>query len=171
MDCAVMADDDGRHGFDFLLGTWEIRHRRLTRRLAGATDWEEFASSARVTPLLDGLGLVDAYEFPVVPGIGRMSAMTLRLYDPATRVWTTWWATTLAPGRLDPPVAGRVQDGCVRLFGDDEHEGRPVRVRFEYRPAADGRAVRWEQAFSADGGQSWETNWIMDWERTGDPPG
>lgn len=49
------------------------------------------------------------------------------------------------------------------FFGDDVHEGRPVRVRFIWR-SADGTA-QWEQAFSPDGGTTWETNWVMDFTR------
>jgi hypothetical protein len=26
---------------------------------------------------------------------------------------------------------------------------------------------RWEQAFSEDGGETWETNWVMDFARAG----
>ena len=161
--------DDGRRGFDFLLGSWRIDHRRLRRRLEGCDEWDEFASSAEVVPVLGGLGIVDTYSAQHSP-FGAFDALTLRLYDPATGTWTTWWASSTAPGRLDPPVSGTARNGSARLFGEDVHEGRAVAVRFEYRRSVDGAAVLWEQAFSEDAGATWEVNWTMDWRRIASAP-
>ena len=156
--------DDGRRGFDFLLGRWRIDHRRLRRRLEGCDEWDGFVSSAEVVKVLGGLGIVDTYAAEDGP-FGAFDALTLRLFDPATATWATWWASSTAPGRLDPPVSGTARDGYARLLGEDADEGRAVAVRFEYRSTADGAAVRWEQAFSADAGATWEVNWTMDWRR------
>ena len=40
----------------------------------------------------------------------------------------------------------------------------PIRVRFIWSGIVAQRA-RWEQAFSEDGGITWETNWVMDFKR------
>jgi len=156
---------EGERGFDFLLGTWEIAHRRLRRRFEQCHDWDEFESTAIVARVLRGLGIVDTYSCPDAPG-GGFEALTLRLFDPATGLWTTRWASSTTPGRLDPPVQGAVSGGYALLYGRDVHAGRPVAVRFEYRAGPDGSTVRWEQAFSADGERTWEVNWTMDWRRT-----
>ncbi len=146
------------HDFDFLFGRWEVSHRRLKRRLAGDTEWETFAGTMHCRPILGGLGNVDDNVIHR-PG-GSYEACTLRLHDPASGAWTIHWIDGRDP-KLDPPMRGDFAGGAGTFFGEDEHEGRPIRVRFLWtRP--DATTGRWEQAFSEDGGASWETNWIME---------
>ena len=45
--------------FDFLLGDWQVRHRRLGRRLVGDTQWAEFGGTMRARSILAGLGNFD----------------------------------------------------------------------------------------------------------------
>ena len=82
--------------------------------------------------------------------------------------WSLYWADTWHAG-LCPPLVGGFEDGLGEFLGDDEHEGRPVRARFLWSGITE-RTARWEQAFSTDGGESWEVNWTMDFERLGDEP-
>jgi hypothetical protein len=153
-------ENDGRRDFDFLFGSWRVHNRRLLRRLEGCTDWEEFETALQVRPVLGGLGNIDAFTATALPDAASWEALTLRLFDPGTRSWSIWWASTGRPGHLDPPVAGRFVDGQGTFFGDDLHDGRPVRVRFEWKDIAPTSAV-WQQAFSLDRGETWETNWVM----------
>jgi len=145
--------------FDFLEGTWRIRHRRLRERLAGCEEWEEFESTSVAQRFFDGAGSFD------VGHLGHLgwSGMSLRIFDPETGEWSLWWANS-STGRLEPPVVGRFVDGRGEFQGDDVHEGTPVRVRFLWSAITESSA-RWEQAFSTDGGETWETNWLMDLER------
>jgi hypothetical protein len=154
-------DDDGRHDFDFLFGSWRVHNRRLLRRLEGCTEWEEFETALQTRAVLGGLGNVDTFVAP------SWQALTLRLFEPGTRTWRIWWAATGRPGQLDPPLAGRFADGHGTFFGDDVHDGRPVRVRFDWTDITPTSA-RWEQAFSADAGAGWETNWVMTLSRRDD---
>ena len=153
--------DDGRHDFDFLLGRWAVSHRRLRERLVGNTVWEQFAGTADSRAIMGGLGNVDdnLLELPA----GTYRAATLRVFDPATRLWSIWWIDGRRPA-LDPPVHGRFEEGVGTFLGDDLLDGRPIRVRFVWS-AITARSARWEQAFSADGGASWEDNWVMEFER------
>lgn len=154
---------DGRHDFDFLFGRWTIHNRKLANTLRpGSTDWIEFTAEGEARPILAGLGNIDSFIATDRPG-GGYEGMTLRLFDPQTDLWRIWWASTATPGRLHPPMEGRFVDGHGIFFCDDVLEGRPIQVRFDWTPGA--QSARWEQAFSYDGGRTWETNWIMSFTR------
>jgi hypothetical protein len=148
--------------FDFFIGHWRVSHRRLKERLLGCEDWENFEGRCRMWPLLDGLGNIDdnVLELPT----GPYRAASMRTFDPATQQWAIWWIDGRNPHRLDPPVVGGFVDGVGEFQCDDELRGQPVRVRYRWTDTATP-TPRWQQAFSADGGQTWETNWVMDFER------
>ncbi|HEY7396665.1 MAG TPA: hypothetical protein VH538_00065 [Gaiellaceae bacterium] len=147
--------------FDFWMGSWTVRGRKLRKRLAGCEDWDELEATSRAWPLLEGLGNVD--EFVTDSG-GGYAGMSLRVFDPRTRTWSIYWADSRYPGPLEPPVVGSF-DGDVGEFEcDDVFNGKPIRVRYTWS-RADPDAPRWEQAFSEDGGVTWETNWINDFTR------
>jgi hypothetical protein len=155
-------DHDGARDFDFLAGRWRVRNERLRRRLAGCDDWQSFDAIVESRPILGGLGNIDEFvtdEFDAEVYIG----MALRLFDGATRRWSIWWSSNRR-GVLEPPVVGGFADGVGRFEGDDVHDGRPVRVRFVWTDIGADHA-RWEQAFSADGGATWEVNWRMQFRR------
>lgn len=162
MDAA--RDVTGARGFDFLHGSWRIANERLQSRLSGSEEWERFEAEGTCRPILGGMGNVDDFR-PRGPGWDGFEAVALRLFDPAAGLWSIYWADN-ARGVLDPPVVGRFVDGEGEFVGDDRHEGAPVRVRFRWSGIT-ADAARWEQAFSADGGATWETNWIMRWARVG----
>lgn len=156
-----MADQSGIHDFDFLMGRWSVKSRRLTERLAGCAEWLEFDASLIAWPLLDGYANGDAFRADWGDGL---VGTTLRLFDPKTGLWSIWWAGKNNPV-LDSPVVGRF-DGDRGVFeAEDVFNGRPILVRFIWTR---GERPRWEQAFSEDGGRSWETNWIMDYTRISD---
>lgn len=146
--------------FDFFHGAWSVRHRRLVRRLAGCTDWQHFGGRCTVLPLLGGQGNVDDNLLELPDGPYR--AATLRAFDAATRQWSIWWLDGRAPSQLGVPMVGGFEGQRGVFFADETFEGRPIRVRFVWTA---GAAPRWEQAFSPDGGASWETNWTMDFSR------
>lgn len=145
--------------FDFLIGDWTVANRRLKQRLTGSDDWEEFEATSVAWSLLDGGANIDQFTFP-----DGTSALTLRLYEPESGQWSLSWATSTA-GRLFPPVVGAFTDGVGHFYGDDLHDGTPVRVRYIWSEITPTSA-RWEQAFSADAEKTWETNWIMELTRS-----
>lgn len=148
--------------FDFQQGRWHVRHRRLKARLAGCTEWEAFSGTSEQRPLLGGNGNVEDNLLHLPAGDYR--AVALRAYDPASGTWAIWWLDGRAPHGLDVPVIGRFEQGVGSFYADDTHDGRPVRMRFLWL-ATDSDAPRWEQALSADGGETWETNWVMEFTR------
>jgi hypothetical protein len=147
-----------KQDFDFLFGSWNIHNRYLKDRLRRSTEWVEFDARSHVEPLLDGFGHLDRYS--AIRDGSPFEGITLRLFDPATGEWWIHWADTRGARTLLPPMVGRFIGGVGELHGDETVDGKKVRCRFLWtRPTAD--SARWEQAFSEDGGKTWETNWIM----------
>jgi hypothetical protein len=152
---------DGSRDFDFLLGRWRVQNRRLVHRLKHSSDWEEFEATVTARGVLGGLGNVD--EFETDHWGPRFLGMSLRLYNPGTRLWSIYWADNRS-GALLPPVIGSFSDGVGVFEGPDECAGQPVISRFTWSEIT-GTSARWEQAFSPDARGSWETNWIMRFSR------
>ena len=160
----VLQNEATASDFDFWFGSWDVRNRWLRRRLAGSDDWEEFDATVVARPLLDGVGNEDEFR---TDHAGGFIGMSFRFFDPERRRWSIYWADSRRPGELDPPVFGTFT-GDVGLFeGEDVHRGRPILVRFTWSGVTTP-TPRWEQAFSDDGGRTWETNWVMDFTRAGE---
>ena len=160
---AAVALTGHEHDWDWLVGRWSVQHRRLKGRLIGSTEWEEFTGTSVLWLTLGGLGTVDdnVLELPA----GTYRAVTLRAYDAKSDQWSIWWLDARDPTRLEPPVRGGFKDGGGIFMGDDVLRDKPIKVRFQWLKIATN-APRWEQAFSPDGGVTWETNWTMDLTRT-----
>jgi hypothetical protein len=148
--------------WDFLVGRWTVKHRRLKARLAGSTEWEEFNGTSVLSTTLGGAGNVDDNVIELPSGTYR--AMGFRAFDPKTSQWSIWWLDARHPTTIDPPVRGGFRDGVGTFVGDDTLNGRPIKVRFLWSRMT-ANSAHWEQAFSADGGATWETNWVMDFTR------
>ena len=151
--------------FDFLTGTWHVRHRRLRSRLTGCTDWDEFESAFVARTHMSGLVSID--EGPLV-GVDGTSyrGMTVRTYDVAAREWVLHWFDSRYLAMDATPVRGRFVDGVGDFLAEDHHDGKPIIVRYRWTVLGDDKAT-WEQAFSTDDGRSWETNWEMEETRVG----
>lgn len=149
--------------FAFQSGLWRVQHHKLAERLTGCQRWIDFSGTCRAWEILDGDGNVEDQWLDDPAGAYR--AATLRRRDPITGRWSIWWhdARSMA---IDPPVVGGFDGSVGRFFADDTLRGQPIRVRFEWHIETPDRP-RWEQAFSGDGGLSWEVNWTMQFERMG----
>ncbi|MFF7308096.1 hypothetical protein [Streptomyces sp. NPDC008137] len=152
------------HDFDFFHGAWQVLHRRRTDFLDPHGDWTEFRGTSRCRPLFDGAANLDEVDMPRLAAKGA----TLRLFDPQTGRWSLNWASSIT-GTLFPPVFGRFEGGRGEFYGDDVHDGKDVRVRFVWSGVS-ATSARWEQAFSVDGGETWLTNWTMDFTRASGTP-
>ncbi len=148
---------DGANAFDFIHGRWHVANRRLEGRLAGSTTWRSFEALSDCRPLAGGIGNMDVFSTDFWEGF---VGMTLRFYDSTTQRWSLYWVDNRT-GILQPPVVGSFSGAIGRFEGDDRLDGRPVRVRFTWS-RADPERPTWEQAFSGDGGATWETNWVME---------
>lgn len=159
---------DASHDFDFLIGKWDISNRRLPKQLQGSNEWETFKATNHAHLLPGGIGNYD--EFLPVGWRPGFVGMSLRAFNPQTQAWSIFWLTNRDGGidakthGLQPPVVGRFEGDTGLFYGDELWEGRPIKVRFEWT-RLDPDAARWQQAFSADGGKSWEVNWVMELKR------
>jgi hypothetical protein len=149
----------GPDDFDFLAGSWYIRNRRLKQPLTASNDWDEFGSSSVCHRAFDGAA---NFEEISIPERG-FSGLTLRVFDPELKEWSLHWASS-RDGRLQPAVVGRFADGVGTFYSHEAYNGTDITVRFIWSQITP-QSARWEQAFSADDGKTWETNWIMEFTR------
>jgi hypothetical protein len=154
--------------FDWEAGAWDTRLRRLSKPLSGSQEWLEYSGTTVVTPLMGKRANI--VEFDVHGAAGRIAGVSLRLYQPASDRWSLHFAN-LANGMMTEPMLGSFQQGHGSFYGEDTLDGRKIQVRFLIIPL--GRDQwRFEQAYSADGGKTWEDNWIaIDTRRKQAAPG
>ncbi|GAA1655654.1 hypothetical protein GCM10009744_55230 [Kribbella alba] len=145
--------------FDFLNGHFDVVHRQLIKPLTGSDEWEEHLGTCSARTHFDGAVSIDEMQFPAKGFYG----MSLRLFDPVEKEWSIYWINSKTY-ELFPPVRGRWADGSCWLVGEDEHEGRPILASYRWCDITDSTA-HWVQAFSVDGGETWELNWTMDFTR------
>ena len=154
-------ENDGRNDFDFLLGAWKVHHRILKQRLKGCLDWQELEGDTVNRKILNGLGNIE--ETVIHMQTGPVQAIALRLFDPKSKEWSIYWSTDRT-GILDVPVIGGFKDECGQFYSHEVFEGRHIYSRFIWSKIT-ASSAQWEQAFSEDGGKTWETNWVMEFER------
>lgn len=156
---------DGQHDFDWEVGTWETQVRVLRNPLSGATpDWAEFRGTSVVRPIL--YGRANSVELSVRGEKGQIEGVALRLYNPQTRQWNINYAS-IRGGTMTAPIYGGFDGkGRGEFYGQEMLDGRAIQVRFVITSGSKSEA-RFEQSYSADGGKSWEANWIaIDTRRT-----
>jgi hypothetical protein len=153
---------DGRNDFDFLIGSWDVHNRRLRERLKGSTDWEEFEGKLVARKILGGLGNID--EVVMERESGTLEGFTLRLFDPRSEQWSIYWADSLR-AVLQTPMVGGFKNGRGEFYDHETFEDKKIFSRFIWSEITK-TSCKWEQAFSTDGGKTWETNWINVFKRT-----
>ena len=152
-------EQEAPHDFDFIIGDWRVHHRRLKDRLTGCTEWETFKGLSSTQKTLGGYGNVEDNQI-FLPS-GNYRAVAVRSFDREAQSWSIWWLDGRFPGVIDTPVVGHFTDGVGAFFAEDSLNGLPIKIRFTWRQSSNGNP-NWDQAFSADGGISWETNWEME---------
>jgi hypothetical protein len=160
---AATSERDGQRDFDFELGSWNIHLRKLLHPLTGSKEWVRFDGTSVTRKVWDGRAQLE--EFETNGAAGHIEGLTLRLYDPETREWSLFWANS-RDGRMAPPQIGKFNDGIGEFYAMDTLNGRTILVRFIWSKTS-SNSPHFEQAFSDDGGKTWEVNWITDQTRTG----
>ena len=142
--------------FDYLIGNWKLKNRKLKSRLTHSTEWVEFESRVEMHQILDGNGNIDKY---MDTATGKpYEGVPLRLFNSKTKLWSIYWADNNS-GTLDPPVVGSFENSIGHFFGEDTFNGKKIIVVFRW-DVRDPDLPVWSQAFSADDGKTWEWNSI-----------
>src|SRR5262249_9869846 len=150
-----------QHDFDYLVGTWKLRNRKLKSRLTHSTEWVSFESRVEMHQILNGLGTIAKYTDQ--PSGKHFGGVALGLLTPATRLGSIYWADSNS-GSLDPPVVGSFENKIGHFFARDTYKGQPIIVVFRW-DVRDPSLPVWSQAFSTDEGKTWEWNSINVSER------
>jgi hypothetical protein len=153
---ATAASPAGQRDFDWELGAWDTTLKRLSKPLSGKGEWLEYKGTTIVKELMGKRANI--VEFDVSGPAGKIAGVSLRLYQPASGQWSLHFAN-LANGLMTEPMLGSFKQGQGTFYGEDTLGERKIRVRFLIIPVNAGQ-WRFEQAYSADEGQTWETNWI-----------
>jgi len=168
---ASAAEDDWSHDFDFDLGTWKTHSTRLMHPLAhsaasSASDWADLDGVTVVKPIWGGKANLAELKSDG-PG-GHVELLSLRWYNAKTRQWSLDFATSKG-GVLGTPGVGEFKNGRADFYDQEDFNGRAIFVRFSIWPV-DKDTSRSEQAFSDDGGKTWEVNWKTTYTRVPDQP-
>jgi hypothetical protein len=147
---------DGQHDFDFEIGTWKTQLRRLLNPLTGSTTWVEYEGITIVRKVWNGRA--NLVELSADGPAGHFEGLSLRLYNPKSRQWSLNFAS-INGGVMTPPTIGEFKNGRGEFFNQETYNGRAIFVRFIISDITPN-SCRFEQAFSADGGKTWEVNWI-----------
>lgn len=155
------SETSSKNDFDYLVGNWNIRNRTLKKPLAGSDEWEEFDATQEFRQILVGLGNFDIFHTEL--GGKPFEGLTVRLFDPKTRLWTIYWADSNA-GKLDDGKVGSFNGDEGEFFGREVVAGKDVIVKFHWDKRNPQTPI-YSRAFSADAGRTWEWNWYSNFSR------
>jgi hypothetical protein len=147
---------DGQHDFDFEIGIWKTHLKRLLNPLTGSTTWVEYEGTTVVRKVLNGRA--NLVELVADGPAGHFEGLSLRLYNPQSRQWSLNFANVNS-GVLAQPTIGEFKNGRGEFYDQETLNGRAILVRFVISDITPN-SCRFEQAFSDDGGKTWEVNWV-----------
>jgi len=157
----IAEKQDGQNNFDFEFGTWKTSIKRLLHPLTGSNEWVEYQGTSIVRKVWDGRANLG--ELEVKSANGHIEGLSLRLYDPQSRQWRIYWANS-KDGILGTAMIGGFKNGRGEFYDQEDFQGAAIYVRFVFSDITP-TFFRLEQAFSADGGKTWEPNWIATFNR------
>ena len=156
---------DGQRDFDFEIGTWKTHLKRLMHPLSGSKTWAEYDGTTVVRKVWNGRA--NLVELVATGPAGHFEGLNLRLYNPESHQWSLNFANS-ASGTLTQPTIGEFRNGRGEFYDQETFNGRAIFVRFVISQLS-ADSCHFEQAFSDDGGKSWEINWIADDTRVKNP--
>ncbi len=144
--------------FDFLAGKWDMHNTKLKKRLENNHEWLEFESKdENFGAILNGIGNLDILKTSFNQyGKAPYEGLTLRLFNPETKLWSLYWVDSNL-GTVDPPMVGSFEGNIGKFFCKDTWDGKPILVVFVWNKT-DKEAPVWSQGYSIDNGRTWEWN-------------
>lgn len=156
---ATPAARDGQHDFDFEIGEWKTHLTRLLHPLTGSTTWVTYEGTTRVRKVWNGRANLVELEAAAAAPPGHIEALSLRLYNPDSHQWSLNFANSAVGALGGPPSIGEFKNGRGEFYDQETLGPKAIFVRFVITPI-DADTCRFEQAYSDDGGKTWEVNWI-----------
>jgi hypothetical protein len=150
------AKHDGQHDFDWEIGTWKTRLKRRLHPLTGSNTWAEYEGITVVRKVWNGRA--NLVELDVAGPAGHIEGGSWRLYNPESRQWSLNFSNSRA-GTLSAPTIGEFKNGRGEFYNQETLDGRTILVRFVISDIT-ANSAKFEQAYSDDGGKTWESNWI-----------
>jgi hypothetical protein len=153
----VASENSSPNDFDFLVGQWNIHNRKLNSRLNDCQQWTEFEALGRCRKILNGFGNID--DFRTESEGAPFEGISLRLFNPKTKLWSIYWADSNLVV-LDVPQVGSFDGNIGIFYARDIFEAKEIIIQFKWDKTIPDAPV-WSQAFSSDNGNTWEWNWHM----------
>jgi len=164
-ESTMPAARDGSKDFDWMLGNWKADLKRLVNPLTGSTTWVAYEGTQTTTKVLNGKAVMDEFVVDSPASKTSVEALTIRLYNPANQTWSIYWANAKNGEFSMPATVGRWTNGRGEFYDHEQLNGRWILVRYVWSDVTPTSA-HFEQAFSVDGGKTWEANWISNITRT-----
>ena len=147
---------DGQHDFDFHLGKWKTHITHLQHPLTGSTTWIKADGTLVARKVWDGRAQLE--ELEADGSSGHIEDMLLFLYNPESHQWSLNAAAS-SDGSLGQPMFGEFKKGRGEFFDQETYKGRMILVRQVWSDITP-TSHHFEQAFSDDGGKTWEPNFM-----------
>lgn len=158
---ATSQQRDGQKDFDFEFGAWKAHISRRLKPLTGSTNWVEYDGTSVVRKVWNGRANLG--ELDVSGQAGRIEGLSLRTYNPQSRQWHISWVNS-SDGTVGVPMVGGFKNGRGEFYNQEPFNGRAIFVRFIFSEISTN-SFQLEQAFSDNGGKTWEPNWIAKFSR------
>lgn len=156
-----MSSQSRKTDFDFFIGAWNVKNRRLKERLNACGEWVEFGGEIEVRKTLNGFANVDEYKSSI--NGEEFHAATMRVFNPFEKKWSIYWLDTFSY-ELIPQVEGEFINGRGEFYGEELFKGERVKLRFLWTQTSD-KLVHWSQAYYDVKNDTWEINWTMDFSK------
>jgi hypothetical protein len=151
---------DGSHDFDFELGKWKLKLKKLEKPLSGEQKWIELNGTSDTIPIWGGKAQLEQLDVDG-PGGLHVQGFVVRTYSQAGHQWYLNWQSAKTAGAFGVPTVGAFTGDRGEFYDQEEYNGRQILVRAVWSNITKSSA-HFEQAFSVDGGKTWEPNWITD---------